>query len=36
MNEVVADSGEFLIFLNDDDGPTFEYSNGFIENIKKI
>ena len=36
MNEAVADSGEFLIFLNDDDEPTFEYSNGSIENIKKI
>ena len=35
MNEAIADSGEFLIFLNDDE-PTFEYSNGSIENIKKI
>ena len=30
-NEAIADSGEFLIFLNDDNEPTFEYSNGSIE-----
>ena len=31
MNEAIADSGEFLIFLNDDDEPAFKYNNGSIE-----